>query len=93
MIPYGKKLQERADWSPKKIAAEFKLVMEEAITFYEKPGHVINQHQFHFISKSRVGRSLISKIGGYSIVKNYFYPSPNQKLDVDSLKLLRKLLK
>ena len=83
---------EKRRLTPKEIVAQFKIVMKEAVKFYGKPASKINEHEFHFISQSRVGRGLIAKIGGYGKLKGYLYPADEARIDQATKALLERIL-
>lgn len=84
--------QEKEQWSPKRIIAEFKKVLDEAASFYDKPVNTITGHEFFFVSGGRVGRSLVNKIGGYSRLKNYLYPAVKGQPNQAAKQLIEKIL-
>ena len=83
---------EKQNWSPKTIITEFRKLLEEAGKFYDKAPGEVTQAEFHFVSGGRVGRALILKVGGYSKLRNYVYPTIKGQPDQAAKALIEKIL-
>jgi hypothetical protein len=79
--------------SAKQVLKEFKTILNEAATAFDKSPSEVKFSQFQLISNGRLGMKAIAKYGGFLALRQYVAPSKKIKVESETMKVLERILK